>query len=223
MMNTYHTVSLIISVISVLFAYSANSKAKAANRISQTGVKKADEANKISEKANDTAARSLEVSKRENITRFAIDIIDIRWDNGGFSSDTIDDALMFGVVKCNFKIENLSTNKALFVGFNKNYSELRADGVHIRGESFQRIESSFKLYKLLSKEPIYDEVALQKKEYEYEAPLYWDNGVYSCSCKVAFTIGFKIGFEEEIKRINTYLTNIKECETYDYKIEEIFK
>ena len=77
MMNTYHTVSLIISVISVLVACSANSKAKAANRISQAGVKKADEANKISEKANDTAARSLEFSKRENITRFAIDITDI--------------------------------------------------------------------------------------------------------------------------------------------------
>ena len=146
-MNTYHTVSLIISAISILVACSANSKAKAANRISQAGVKKADEANKISKEANVTAARSLEFSKRENITRFAIDITDIKWDNDGFSRDTIDDALMFGVAKCKFKIENLSTNKALFVGFNKNGSGLRVDGVHIRGESFQEIESSFKLYK----------------------------------------------------------------------------
>ena len=79
-------IKVIISVLGLVVSILAVLKSHNANKISQAGVEKAEEANRISKEANNTAARSLEVSKRENISRFAIEITDIEWNNDGFLS-----------------------------------------------------------------------------------------------------------------------------------------
>lgn len=218
-----------ISAIGLVVSILANLKSHNANKISQAGVEKAEEANRISKEANNTAARSLEVSKRENISRFAIEITDIEWDNDGFLSDTIDEALRCGTFRCRFKVENLSINKALFMGFEKEPSQLRSKGVHVSVENYVQIENNFSLYCLLEKEPIYDvkicknNKLFRKTEWRYETQLYWDNGVYSCSCKLAFEFGIEEYDNDERQECKLYLINQKECATSDYKIEEIFK
>lgn len=199
-----------------------------ANRKSQAGVEKAEESNRISKEANNTAARSLEVSKRENMSRFAIEITDIEWNNDGFLSDTIDEALRYGTFKCRFKVENLSINKALFMGFEKEPSQLRSKGVHVSGEKYIEIENYFSLYCLLKKKPIRDyktcenNKLFRKTEWQYESQIYWDNGVYSCSCKLTFEFGIE-EYDDGRQKCKLYLTNQKECTTSDYKIQEIFK
>lgn len=221
---------VVIPIIGIIVAIVANCKAKNANKISQVGVDKAEESNRISEKANNTAARALEVSKRENISRFAIEIRDIEWNNDGFLCNKIDEALKVGTFKCRFKIENLSIKKALFMGFEKESSQLRSKGVHVSGENCIEMEHYFSLYCLLKRSPFYD-IKIQgknnqifaKKQYRYETPIYWDNGVYSCSCKLAFEFGIEEYDNAGRQECKLYLTNQKECSTYDYKIEEIFK
>lgn len=223
-------VQVVIPIIGIIVAIVANYKSHTANKISQAAVDKAEESNRISKEANNTSARSLEVSKRENISRFAIEIRDIEWNNDGFLCDKIYEALNLGTFKCRFKIENLSTNKALFMGFEKEFSQLRSKGVHISGENYIEIKNYFSLDRLLGKKPLCDikkqgknNQIFEKKEYMYETQLYWDNGVYSCSCKLAFEFGIEEYDNNGRQECKLYLTNQKECTTYDYKIEEIFK
>lgn len=135
-----------------------------------------------------------------------------------------------GTFKCSFKIENLSTNNALFMGFEKEFSHLKLKGVHVNGKNCIEMEHYFSLYRLLAKKPLYDikkqgknNQIFAKKVYMYETPLYWDNGVYSCSCKLAFEFGIEEYDNDGRQECKLYLTNQKECTTYDYKIEEIFK
>lgn len=219
---------LVISAIGLVVSILSNRKAHKANEISQKGVDKAEEANTISKEANNTAVRSLEFSKRENISRFAIEILDIEWNNDGFLSDTIDEALRDGTFKCRFKVQNLSLNKALFMSFVEDVSTLRSKGVHVSGEDYAEIDNYFSLYCLLKKKPNYDvkicknNKLFRKTEWRYETQLYWDNGVYSCSCKLAFEFGIE-EYDDGRQKCKLYLTNQKECTTYDYKIEEIFK
>ena len=217
-----------VSAIGLVVSILANLKSHKANKISQAGVEKAEKANSISKEANNTAARSLEVSKRENISRFAIEITDIEWNNDGFLSDTIDKALRCGTFKCRFKVENLSINKALFMGFEKEPSQLRSKGFHVSGENYIEIENYFPLYCLLKKKPICDlktcknNKLFRKTEWRYESQIYWDNGVYSCSCKLTFEFGIE-EYDDGRQKCKLYLTNQEECTTSDYEIQEIFK
>lgn len=57
----------------------------------------------------------------------------------------------------------------------------------------------------------------------HETSLYWNNGIYSCSCELAFELGIKEYDNDGKQECKLYLTSQKECITYDYKIEEIFK
>lgn len=201
-------IGIVISIIGIFVAIGANQKSKEANNI---------------------AAKSLEVSIRENISRFAIEITDIEWHNDGFLSDTIDKALRNGTFKCRFKVENLSLNKALFMGFEEEISPLRSKGVHVSREAYIEIEYYSCLDRLLGKNPLYDGLICEnnklfrKTEWRYETQLYWDNGVYSCSCKLAFEFGIEEYDNDGRQECKLYLTNQKECTTSDYKIEGIFK
>lgn len=201
-------IGIVISIIGTFVAIGANQKSKEANNI---------------------AAKSLEVSIRENISRFAIEITDIEWDNDGFLSDTIDEALRCGTFRCRFKVENLSINKALFMGFEKEPSQLRSKGVHVSREAYIEIEYYSRLDRLLGKNPLYDAPICENNKlfrntkWQYKTQLYWDNGVYNCSCKLAFEFGIEEYDNDGRQECKLYLTNQKECTTSDYKIEGIFK
>lgn len=182
-----------------------------------------------SKEANNIAAKSLEVSIRENISRFAIEITDIEWHNDGFLSNTIDKALRDGTFKCRFKVKNLSLNKALFMGFEEEISPLRSKGIHVSKEAYIEIEYYSRLDRLLGKTPLYDVLICEnnklfrKTKWQYKTQLYWDNGVYNCSCKLAFEFGIEEYDNDGRQECKLYLTNQKECTTSDYKIEGIFK
>lgn len=218
-----------ISLIGIIASFFANRQAHIANKLSQKVVVKAEEANTISKEANNTAVRALEVSKRENISRFSIKIINIKWGNDGYLSDTIDKALGYGTFACRFEIRNLSLNDALYMGFEKDASPLRSKGIHISRESCVEIEYYFPLHCLQEKQPIYDVSMIKnnkpfrKTEWRYETQLYWDNGVYGCSCKLDFEFGMAEYDNDGRQECKLYLTDQTECTTREYRMEEIFK
>lgn len=217
------------SLIGIIASFLAIRQAHIANKLSQKVVVKAEEANTISKEANYAAVRALEVSKRENISRFSIEIINIAWGNDGYLSDTIDKALCCGTFSCRFKIRNLSLNDALYMGFEKDASPLRSKGIHITRENCVEIGYCFPLHCLLKKQPIYDVSIIKnnkpfrKTEWRYETQLFWDNGVYGCSCKLAFEFGMAEYNNDGRQECKLYLTDQTECATHEYRMEEIFK
>ena len=167
-------------------------------------------------------------NKREPQSDFSLDMSGIRIsptlqsvesDSGYWQEDLVDDAMFVGTAKLVFSVKNCSDKDLLSVTFDKHDNKLDEDGERIPKESSSELCTTLAFW---DKNQAKTDVTLSDgKVITCQKRLYWQLGIYVCSCKVEFDVLIKREKDpSEYNRWTLSPCHDGKCKTSEYKFRE---
>lgn len=175
--------------------------------------------NNVTAEDSDVNTKETKVVEAMNGIRISPTLQSVESDSGYWQEDLVDDAMFVGTAKLVFSVKNCSDRDLLSVTFDKHDNKLDEDGECIPKESSSELCTTLPFW---DKNQAKTDVTLSDgKVITCQKRLYWQLGIYVCSCKVEFDVLIKR--EQDSAEYNSWTLSPchdGKCKTSDYKFRE---
>ena len=175
--------------------------------------------NNVTAEDSDVNTKETKVVEAMSGIRITPTLQSVESDSGYWQEDLVDDAMFVGTAKLVFSVKNCSDKDLLSVTFDKHDNKLDEDGERIPKESSSELCTTLAFW---DKNQAKTDVTLSDgKVITCQKRLYWQLGIYVCSCKVEFDVLIKREKDpSEYNRWTLSPCHDGKCKTSEYKFRE---